>query len=191
MRRCHGECTDLLFKYQQEEIRNFFQKDATVPRMACVDRCSLLHKAVTKNDVRAVRVLSVQGKAMVSNSDLMGKGSSTSGKKFLTNLELILRKLYSADTNVRSWSRKLHWSFPRDDRCVINWIWHGVAQQQCRDCNSPPPEVWLNTLSFIGRGLWVSLSPFKESVDSKRGNLGLVGVGCVKKERLHICLVLS
>lgn len=74
-------------------------------------------------------------------------------------LERLLQKMHPTISNVKNWSKDLHWSFPTTDRETLNWLWHIL---QCPN-NSEiiPSEMWLRVFSYFGRG-WFACRRYEE-----------------------------
>lgn len=106
-----------------------------------------LGKIFYKNDVDCVRQLVTKGRCKPTMNDRQ--------MKYMKNRRLdrkhlwpVLRQLYPKLSNVASWSKPIHWSFPTSDRRALNVLWHTTAHPG----EVFPKEVWLHVFSFTGRG---------------------------------------
>ncbi|CAB9508215.1 expressed unknown protein [Seminavis robusta] len=149
------ECMTILLEHRKEEFQKILYKeelahcgggDKHVEAKFLIE--NTLEKALIRRDVTAVQILRDQGNVMISDYCFIRRRSNKN--KILQNL---LQAMYGPDENVMAWSKWLHWSFPTTDRRMINYLWHLIAPN-----SDFPKEVWLNLLSFMGRGWWMESS---------------------------------
>lgn len=76
-------------------------------------RLSTFYRTLQRKDVRMVCMLRDEAKAKISGRDLFCH-------REVARWELLLQDVYPEGTNVLSWSKQLHWSFPTADRQMIN-----------------------------------------------------------------------
>ncbi|CAB9506742.1 unknown protein [Seminavis robusta] len=135
------ESMTALFDHRGEDICSMWKNHSD-------DKCAFWARAIwfmaiKRRDVKAVWILRQRGKATFSYHSL---GSSTMARTIKSFLQ---RQLYP-DTNVLSWSKTLHWSFPVTDRQMINWLWYHVRPS----IDDLPEDAWLTIFSFVGRDWW-------------------------------------
>ncbi|CAB9530048.1 expressed unknown protein [Seminavis robusta] len=144
------ECMTILLEHRKEELLTILNKEendgASDKMIRGKHPESALEKTVARRDVTSVQILRDQGNTRMSDSCYWYHRQKV--------LPSLLQAMYDGhDENILAWSKCLHWSFPTTDRRMINYIWHLIAPN-----SDFPKEVWLNILSFMGRGWWMDAS---------------------------------
>lgn len=145
----------MLFDYRTEQIRSILEKES----MSLIRKWNTARKAIYHKDIEAIEILRERGGLKLHDRDVHND-------ILRKNLVSILQQLYPG-ANVRCWSRTLHWSFSRNDRGTINWLWHVLVVNQCgqQHQHQLPPEIWLRIFSFIGRN-WFSNEQNRRLIDA-------------------------